>query len=201
MKQKFQLKCLRRKKGIVPSGLCSKVAVMVFCKWFGLVLEETELLLKLLSKICLYQLHSSIVSTYWSRANSSWDSRKFLFCLLLLPALVCIPKRSLNLKQALLAGFLVSSLSQQSYCLLLILHEGDEQISPWTFCDSISSLETVFGCIFIESCLHLWCTLCILAPCRAPDWSMLELSTFSAPLIAVIDTTTPHTYHTYPEGS
>jgi len=56
---------LRGKKGIVSSGLCSEVVAVVFQKWFGLVLEKTELLLKLPIKNLLV-------------------SASFLYCFLLL---------------------------------------------------------------------------------------------------------------------
>jgi len=65
VKQEFQLKCLRGKKGIVSSGLCSEVVAVVFQKWFGLVLEKTELLLKVPIKNLLV-------------------SASFLYCFLLL---------------------------------------------------------------------------------------------------------------------
>lgn len=136
VKQEFQLKCLRGKKGIAASELCREIVanggnscclLEVFWSGSGETRASPQAIYQ--KATCTSYIPLAAVSSHQSRTNFAWFSRKLFLCLLLPPAWVWTPKSSYDLQQALPAGFLVSSLSRQSCCLLPLHHAGENPLA------------------------------------------------------------------------
>lgn len=127
---------MRGKKGIAASELCREIVAnagnsccLLEVVWSGSGESRASPQAICQKAACTSHFPLAAVSSHQSRTTCAWFSRKLFLCLLLPAAWAWTPKSSFGLQQALPAGFLVSSLSRQSCCLLPPHHAGESPLA------------------------------------------------------------------------